>query len=147
MTNPKSDTAGELESLELVDDTEFEVSGNYDVPESSTPRPAVKKSSPSAVFHNWQALIPTLVDVFLSYLTWTMGKPISTPPSTMCHCVQACETKTSVVVCLYFDHFSSIPVYSCKCASLPQVLLHHRLFPASLSQPHMAVSVELLAFY
>ncbi|KIK20241.1 hypothetical protein PISMIDRAFT_106119, partial [Pisolithus microcarpus 441] len=30
---------------------------------------------------------------------------------------------------------------------LLQVLLHHRLFPASPSQPHMAVSVELLAFY
>ncbi|KAI6025272.1 hypothetical protein BKA83DRAFT_4492027 [Pisolithus microcarpus] len=143
-TNPQPDTAGELE---LVDDTEFEVSGDYDVPESSMPRPTVKKSSPSTAFHNWQALIPTLVDVFLSYLTWTMGKPVSTPPSTMCHCVQACETKTSVVVCLYFDHFSSIPMYSCKCASLPQVLLHHRLFPASPSQPCMAVSVELLSFY
>ncbi|KAI6004794.1 hypothetical protein EDD15DRAFT_2359638 [Pisolithus albus] len=96
-TDPQSDTAGELESLELVDDTEFEVSGDYDIPESSMPRPTIKKPSASAVFHNWQALIPTLVDVFLSYLTWTMGKPVSTPPSTMHHCVQACETKASVV--------------------------------------------------
>ncbi|KIK15262.1 hypothetical protein PISMIDRAFT_79793, partial [Pisolithus microcarpus 441] len=30
---------------------------------------------------------------------------------------------------------------------LLQVLLHYRLFPTSPSQPHMAVSVKLLAFY
>ncbi|KIK20356.1 hypothetical protein PISMIDRAFT_51294, partial [Pisolithus microcarpus 441] len=30
---------------------------------------------------------------------------------------------------------------------LPQVLLHHGLFPASPSQPHMAVLIELLSFY
>ncbi|KAI5986588.1 hypothetical protein EDD15DRAFT_2123933, partial [Pisolithus albus] len=29
----------------------------------------------------------------------------------------------------------------------PQVLLHHGLFPASPSQPCVAVSVELLSFY
>ncbi|KAG2352588.1 hypothetical protein BDR07DRAFT_1303416 [Suillus spraguei] len=30
---------------------------------------------------------------------------------------------------------------------LPQVLLHHGLFPTAPSQPHMAVSIELLEFY
>ncbi|KIK99115.1 hypothetical protein PAXRUDRAFT_115666, partial [Paxillus rubicundulus Ve08.2h10] len=30
---------------------------------------------------------------------------------------------------------------------LPQVLLHHRLFLTAPSQPCMAVSIELLAFY
>ncbi|KAI5989499.1 hypothetical protein EDD15DRAFT_2108034, partial [Pisolithus albus] len=119
----------------------------YDVLETDVPTPTVKKSSPSSLFQNWKAVIPTLVEIFLSYLTCTMGKPIPTPSSTMSHCLQACETKTSVVVCLYLDHFRSIPVYSCKCASLPQVLLHHGLFPASPSQPRVAVSVELLSFY
>ncbi|KIK12771.1 hypothetical protein PISMIDRAFT_120274 [Pisolithus microcarpus 441] len=151
-TNPESDTAGgdnvPSESLGIVDGPEFKVSDDYyDVLETSTPTPTVKKSSPSSLFQNWKAVIPTLVETFLSYLTRTMGKPISTPPSTMSHCMQGCETKTSVVICLYFDHFCSIPVYLCKCASPPQVLLHHRLFPASPSQPHIAVSVELLAFY
>lgn len=28
-----------------------------------------------------------------------------------------------------------------------QVLIHHGLFPTAPSQPHMAVSVKLLAFY
>ena len=31
--------------------------------------------------------------------------------------------------------------------SLPQVLIHHGLFPTAPSQPHMAVSIELPAFY
>ncbi|KIJ59341.1 hypothetical protein HYDPIDRAFT_100854 [Hydnomerulius pinastri MD-312] len=43
--------------------------------------------------------------------------------------------------------FSSITVLACRCASLPQVLLYHGLFPTAPSQPRMAVSVELLAFY
>lgn len=43
--------------------------------------------------------------------------------------------------------FVSLEVVSCKCATLPQVLLSFGLFPMSPSQPHMAVSVELLAFY
>ncbi|KAI6021175.1 hypothetical protein EDC04DRAFT_2575647, partial [Pisolithus marmoratus] len=30
---------------------------------------------------------------------------------------------------------------------LPQLLLHNGLFPTTPSQPHMAVSVELLGFY
>ncbi|KIK23463.1 hypothetical protein PISMIDRAFT_100427, partial [Pisolithus microcarpus 441] len=120
---------------------------NYDIPETSMPTPTIKKLSPSAAFQTWKAIIPTLVEIFVSYLTRTMGKPVPTPPSAMSHCAQACETKTSVVICLYFDYFCSIPVYSCKCASLPQVLLHHRLFPASPSQPRMALSVKLLAFY
>ncbi|KAI6022997.1 hypothetical protein PISMIDRAFT_115437 [Pisolithus microcarpus 441] len=53
------------------------------------------------MFQNWRVVIPSLIEIFLHYLTWMMGKPISTPPSTMSRCVQACETKTSVVLCLY----------------------------------------------
>ncbi|KAG1903602.1 uncharacterized protein F5891DRAFT_914249, partial [Suillus fuscotomentosus] len=30
---------------------------------------------------------------------------------------------------------------------LPQVLLHHGLFPTAPSQPRMAVSIKLLSFY
>ncbi|KAG2358146.1 hypothetical protein BDR07DRAFT_1260798, partial [Suillus spraguei] len=30
---------------------------------------------------------------------------------------------------------------------LLQVLLHHGLFPTAPSQPHMAISTDLLAFY
>ncbi|KAI6094701.1 hypothetical protein EV401DRAFT_1881303, partial [Pisolithus croceorrhizus] len=30
---------------------------------------------------------------------------------------------------------------------LPQLLIHNGLFPTAPSQPHMAVSIELLGFY
>src|SRR5271168_3277372 len=43
--------------------------------------------------------------------------------------------------------FTSIDVLSCRCSMLPQVLLHHGLFPTAPSQPRMAVSVDLLSFY
>ncbi|KAI5990332.1 hypothetical protein F5J12DRAFT_907598 [Pisolithus orientalis] len=38
-------------------------------------------------------------------------------------------------------------VLSCTCTSLPQLLLCSGLFPTAPSQPHLAISVELLAFY
>lgn len=43
--------------------------------------------------------------------------------------------------------YASIDVLSCTCSTLPQVLLHHGLFPTAPSQPRMAVSVDLLSFY
>ena len=43
--------------------------------------------------------------------------------------------------------FSSITVWHCQCVTLPQLLVRHGLFPTAPFQPHMAVSVELLAFY
>ncbi|KAG2127402.1 hypothetical protein BD769DRAFT_1357226 [Suillus cothurnatus] len=35
----------------------------------------------------------------------------------------------------------------CKCSTLLQVLIHHGLFPTAPSQPHIAVSTDLLTFY
>ena len=43
--------------------------------------------------------------------------------------------------------FSSITVWHCQCATLPQLLVCSGLFPTAPFQPCMAVSVELLAFY
>ncbi|OAX31551.1 hypothetical protein K503DRAFT_812478, partial [Rhizopogon vinicolor AM-OR11-026] len=43
--------------------------------------------------------------------------------------------------------FTSVDVLSCKCSSLPQVLVYHGLFPMVPSQPRMAISIELLSFY
>ncbi|KAL4071964.1 hypothetical protein J3A83DRAFT_4358317 [Scleroderma citrinum] len=41
----------------------------------------------------------------------------------------------------------SVDVHICCCSTLPQTLVSHGLFPTVLSQPRMAVSVELLSFY
>lgn len=50
-------------------------------------------------------------------------------------------------MCNMLTGFVSIDVLSCECSSLPQVLLHHGLFPTAPSQPRMAISVDLLSFY
>jgi len=46
-----------------------------------------------------------------------------------------------------FLGFSTVTVLSCACASLPQLLLCSGLFPTAPSQPRLAISVDLLAFY
>jgi hypothetical protein len=46
-----------------------------------------------------------------------------------------------------FQGFTSLDVLSCRCATAAQVLILHGLFPTSPSQPRMAVSTDLLAFY
>jgi len=56
-------------------------------------------------------------------------------PCKLCH-----DTKSSVA-------FSSVTVWHCRCATLPQLLVRNGLFPTVPLQPHMAVSVDLLAFY
>ena len=75
-----------------------------------------------------------------------------------------CAWKSSRILCLFFDcksmdnintdllvwhfwDFTSVDIIGCDCATQPQVLVHHGLFPSSPAQPHLAVSVELLGFY
>ncbi|KIK91904.1 hypothetical protein PAXRUDRAFT_13523 [Paxillus rubicundulus Ve08.2h10] len=130
--------------------SEFHV--EYNTPDDnnniiSTLAPASTGSSQPHLFNNWKTVIPTLVQPFIQYLTQTLGKPVNIPSSSISCCAQACELKQTMLVCLYFDYFAQVVVQMCKCASLPQVLLYYRLFPTAPSQPHMAVSVELLAFY
>ncbi|KIM51654.1 hypothetical protein SCLCIDRAFT_142774, partial [Scleroderma citrinum Foug A] len=43
--------------------------------------------------------------------------------------------------------FATVTVLSCACSSLPQLLLCSGLFPTAPSQPHLAISVDLLTFY
>ena len=73
------------------------------------------------------------------------------------------ERKTSNIACLYFNRklrsfvfamessltadCTLLNVTGCACETIPQVLVRHGLFPTAPSQPHMAVSIELLEFY
>lgn len=36
---------------------------------------------------------------------------------------------------------------ACSCSTVPQTLAYYGLFPTAPSQPHMAISVDLLVFY
>ena len=73
-----------------------------------------------------------------------------------------CPCKSTKLLALPFDHkfivlprfrslchldFVTLTVASCKCLTVAQVLLYFGFFPTAPSQPRMAVSVDLLAFY
>ncbi|KAG1837541.1 hypothetical protein F4604DRAFT_1692187 [Suillus subluteus] len=98
--------------------------------------------------------IPTLVDVQLSYTQRTIGRVLERPVMVLSAChSQKCAQRHTTMIGLFFDiakdlqGFTSLNVLSCRCATAPQVLVLHGLFPTSPSQPRMAVSTELLAFY
>ncbi|KAG8218031.1 hypothetical protein J3R82DRAFT_6234 [Butyriboletus roseoflavus] len=59
----------------------------------------------------------------------------------------SCLHKSTQLLALHFNYFTTIDVTSCKCAMVAQMLLHFGFFPTAPSQPHMAVSIKLLAFY
>ncbi|KAG1849132.1 hypothetical protein DFJ58DRAFT_662561 [Suillus subalutaceus] len=85
------------------------------------------------LYTSWKALIPTLVDLHLKYSARTHGHPLAE----ICLVISACASSS----------FLYVNVMTCKCSTLSQVLVHHGLFPTAPSQPRMAVSTDLLAFY
>ncbi|KAG0695573.1 hypothetical protein DFH29DRAFT_984921 [Suillus ampliporus] len=92
--------------------------------------------STDTLYANWQKLIPTLVDPQLSYYARTLGQALEKTHNVISACgTHTCAHKRTNMLCLFFD------------SNLPQVLLHHGLFPTSPSQPCMVVSVDLLSFY
>ncbi|KIN99430.1 hypothetical protein M404DRAFT_30479 [Pisolithus tinctorius Marx 270] len=113
-----------------------------DVADYSMPSVAVDR-----LYDNWMAVIPTIIEPYLQYMAETVGKPLITYDKPLSGCQAGCELKHSSLLCLYFDRFATVTVLSCVCTSLPQLLLHSGLFPTAPSQPRLAVSVELLAFY
>ncbi|KAG1779248.1 hypothetical protein EV702DRAFT_1214244 [Suillus placidus] len=102
----------------------------------------------NALYKNWLALIPTLVDPVLRYFGRTRGKALENIHPVISACGKSsCSPKRTTMLCLFFDRFTSIDVLSCTCSTLHQVLVHHGLFPTAPSQPRMAVSMDLLSFY
>ncbi|KIK77681.1 hypothetical protein PAXRUDRAFT_17336 [Paxillus rubicundulus Ve08.2h10] len=90
------------------------------------------------LYGSWKVLIPTLVAPFLQYTARTLGKPLGAISSMISLCNEpACEQKRTKILCLLFDHFTSVDV----------VLVHFGFFLNSPSQPRTAVSIDLLAFY
>ncbi|KAG2122849.1 hypothetical protein BD769DRAFT_1360233 [Suillus cothurnatus] len=117
------------------------------------------------LYSSWQTLIPSLASPHLKYSEQTLATALDITPNIISACTTlSCTQKHTSITCLFFDSkfshfrfytmlmneqlgFMSIDVLTCKCSTLPQVLLHHGLFPTAPSQPHMAVSVKLLLFY
>ncbi|PPR04186.1 hypothetical protein CVT24_010769 [Panaeolus cyanescens] len=111
--------------------------------------------------YRWQALLPTLIDDYLCYITASHGKIIHPVDSILVSCTSGTsesdigktsrckisKTKSTAILCLCFDHFRHISVTTCDCQSLQQVLVQHGLFPTAPSQTRIAVSIDLLLFY
>ncbi|KAG1879476.1 hypothetical protein C8R48DRAFT_767734 [Suillus tomentosus] len=111
-------------------------------------RRTIPDKSTDALYANWRKLIPTLVDPQLKYHARTLGQALEITHDVISACATlSCARNSTSILCLFFDRFVSIDVLSCECSSLPQVLLHHGLFPTAPSQPRMAISVDLLSFY
>lgn len=123
---------------------------SLDTPAIDTPvkRRILPDKSTNSLYYSWTALVPTLVNHLLRYFGRTQGKTLEIIRPVISACeTTSCSPKQTTLVCLFFDRFESIDVLSCACSSLPQVLVHHGLFPTAPSQPRMAVSVDLLSFY
>ncbi|KAG2053155.1 hypothetical protein BDR06DRAFT_1054409 [Suillus hirtellus] len=99
-------------------------------------RHTIPDKSTDALYANWRKLIPTLVDPQLKYHTRTLGQALEITHDVISACATLlCARNSTSILCLFFD------------SNLPQVLLHHGLFPTAPSQPRMAISVNLLSFY
>ncbi|KAG1888274.1 hypothetical protein F4604DRAFT_1877402 [Suillus subluteus] len=82
----------------------------------------------------WKVLIPSLVNLHLKYCARTHGHALPEVHPVISACASqsshSCAQRRFFIVCLFFD-----------------LLVHHGLFPMAPSQPRMAISTDLLAFY
>ncbi|KAG2054503.1 hypothetical protein BDR06DRAFT_1049502 [Suillus hirtellus] len=133
-----------LNDLDFVDltDTKIQVSeeisshGPTELETCLHKRRTIPDKSTDALYANWRKLIPTLVDPQLKYHARTLGQALEITHDVISACATLlCARNSTSILCLFFD------------SNLPQVLLHHGLFPTAPSQPCMAISVDLLSFY
>ena len=52
---------------------------------------------------SWKRVISNIVGGYLEYLTKTLGKPMTSPTSTISCCNQSCESRKFTLLCLFFD--------------------------------------------
>jgi hypothetical protein len=117
------------------------------------------------LYESWKTLLPDLLDPLLVYLSSSMGRlaPVAGDIAQSCSDPRH-DPKTSKILCLYFNRehpsyfcctlltalildICTINVTGCQCLTIPQLLVHHGLFPTAPSQPRMAISIELLDFF
>jgi len=72
-----------------------DVASNYSAPSMAV----------GQLYDSWMAVIPTIIEPFLQYLTETIRKPLTNHDNLLfgCHGTGICEPKHSSLLCLYFD--------------------------------------------
>ncbi|KAF8836910.1 hypothetical protein BDN67DRAFT_991962 [Paxillus ammoniavirescens] len=114
-------------------------SPSEDETQPSAPKQCILPDSPTEnLYGSWKSLIPTIVKSYLHYTSGTLGKPLPATPTCMSLCNNPieCMWKVTKILCLLFDHKLFF-----------FLLVHSGFFPTAPSQPRMAVSIDLLAFY
>ncbi|KAJ7832793.1 hypothetical protein B0H14DRAFT_3711922, partial [Mycena olivaceomarginata] len=82
----------------------------------------------------WNALLPTLEAPFTEYRQATHGQR---PPAILESIHYECTA----------GYLVSVRVTTCTCTTIPVLLVRHGVFPTSPTQPHTAVSIDLLDVY
>jgi hypothetical protein len=77
-------------------------------PEKSRRR-IVPNTEASRLYSSWKALIPSLVDPLLQFISDSMGCVISPASNLYCECTrQDCVAKTTSMTCIYYNRESNI---------------------------------------
>ncbi|KAJ7659361.1 hypothetical protein B0H14DRAFT_3540522 [Mycena olivaceomarginata] len=106
-------------------------------------------SLPPPLEQSWNALLPTLEAPFAEYRQATHGqRPPAILESIHYECTAGCPCVASTTIrCLYLTYLVSVRVTTCTCTTVPVLLVRHGVFPTSPTQPHTAVSIDLLDVY
>lgn len=91
---------------DALDGTMIQHPGDEPVLEDTTSDYPAPSIAASWLYDSWTAVIPTIIEPFLQYLTEMIGKPLTSHDSVLfsCHGTATCEPKHSSILCLYFDH-------------------------------------------
>ncbi|KIO09804.1 hypothetical protein M404DRAFT_130054 [Pisolithus tinctorius Marx 270] len=114
------DDAHAVQHFDHVDEPSFDEDPDY----------SARHVASGRLYDSWTAVIPTIIESYLQYLTETTGKLLAGCVTPLFSCHGGCEPRRSSLLCLYFD-----------------LLLRSGLFPTAPSQPRIAISIELLGFY
>ncbi|KAJ3554830.1 hypothetical protein NM688_g2903 [Phlebia brevispora] len=100
-------------------------------------------------YDRFRSLLPDLEKPYLEYTERSMKRPtVTTFTPTCATCSNSfCPSTASPVTLLFWDHFEVHNIWHCECTSLPVVLVRNGMFPSAPSDPHLAISIDLLDFY
>ncbi|KIM61215.1 hypothetical protein SCLCIDRAFT_122648 [Scleroderma citrinum Foug A] len=79
--------------------------GDEPTPKDASSNYSVPSMAVGQLYDSWTAVIPTIIEPFLQYLTETIGKLLTSHGSMLsgCHGTASCEPKCFSLLCLYFD--------------------------------------------
>lgn len=96
----------EEDITDTLDDTQMiEHLADELTPEDTTSNYSAPSMAVNRLYDSWTAVIPTIIEPFLQYLSETIGRPLTScdGPLFSCHASGTCEPKRSSLLCLYFN--------------------------------------------